>query len=81
MENNKLHSNAEMREDLRKANFVDKYLKPLILNADLYAEDVFYRKVGGCETVTVRYKNGGEVVSNVSCDSLVALCRDTLKNL
>lgn len=76
-----MQSNAEIKEEIRKENFVERYLKPLILNADLYAEDVVYRKVGGCETVTVKYQNGGEIVSDVSCDSLVALCRDTLKNL
>lgn len=71
----------QKREIRRKRRFVDKYLKPLILNAGIYASDVRYKKVGGCETVTVSYRDGGEVVADVSCDSLVALCRDTLKNL
>ncbi len=71
----------QKREARRKRKFVDKYLKPLIVNADIHACDARYKKVGGCETVTVTYRGGGEVVAEVSCDSLIALCRDTLKIL
>lgn len=72
---------AQKRETKRKKRFVGKFLRPLIINAGLYVCDVRYKKVGGLETVTVTYNSGSEVVADVSCDSLISLCRDTLKIL
>lgn len=71
----------QRRDTKRKRRFVNKFLKPLLINADIKVCDVRYRKNRGCETVAVTYRGGGEVVADVSRGSLIEICRDTLKIL
>ncbi len=71
----------QRRDTKRKRRFVDKFLKPLLINADINVCDVEYRKGRNCETVVVTVRGGGEAVADVSRDSLIEICRDTLKIL
>lgn len=64
-----------------KAEFVEKYLKPLLIAANVEVIDAVYEKQGYEEIVRITFLGGGTRVKNVSCDSLIALSRDVLKGL
>ena len=64
---------------LLKAEFVHKYLEPLVKEANERVTDLEYMRRGDNEFVTVRYRGGANVVVCVSRDSLVTLARDVLK--
>lgn len=64
-----------------KAGFVEKYLKPLLIAANVEVVDAVYERNGHEEYVRVTFWGGGEHLKNVSCDSLIALSRDGLKGL
>lgn len=64
-----------------KAEFVEKYLKPLLIAANVEVIDAVYEKQGYEEIVRITFLGGGSYVKNVSCDSLIALSRDVLKGL
>lgn len=64
-----------------KAEFVEKYLKPLLIAANVEVFDAVYEKQGGEEIVRITFWDGGTHEKNVSCDSLIALSIDVLKGL
>ena len=64
-----------------KAEFVEKYLKPLLIAANVEAIDAVYEKQGYEERVIITFLGGGTHVKNVTADSLIALSRDVLKGL
>ena len=64
-----------------KAEFVEKYLKPLLIAANVEVIDAVYEKQEGEEIVRITFWGGGTHEKNVSCDSLIALSRDVLKGL
>lgn len=64
-----------------KAEFVEKYLKPLLIATNVEVIDAVYEKQGYEEIVRITFLGGGTRVKNVSYDSLIALSRDVLNGL
>ena len=64
-----------------KAEFVEKYLKPLLIASNVEVVDAVYEKRGYEEVVIITFWGGGTHVKNVTADSLIALSRDVMKGL
>lgn len=71
----------------QKANFTEKYLKPLLMAVDEEVTEVAYRAEENergylyNELVVVTMRNGYTIEANVNMDSLLAMAKDTLKEM
>lgn len=76
-----LYGQSPVQQKENKPEFVEKYLKPLVVALGVVL-DVVYRKTSEHdEIVTLIYENGFTTDKDVSADSLSALTCDTIKGL
>ena len=68
-----------MRED--KKEFVEKYLQPMIKQADSTIKSCTYRKSGFDEIVDVEYIGGLSFCACVTADSKQAIVKDVLRGI
>lgn len=64
-----------------KKEFVEKYLQPMIKQADSAVKSVTYRKSEYDELVDVEYIGGFIVCVCVTCDSKQVIVQDVLKGI
>lgn len=64
-----------------KKEFVEKYLQPMIKQADSRIELVTYRKSEYDELVDVEYRGGFSFCVCVTADSKEAIVKDVLKEI
>lgn len=64
-----------------KKEFVEKYLQPMIKQADSTVESVIYRKSVFDEIVDVEYKGGFSFCVCVTADSKQAIVKDVLRGI
>lgn len=64
-----------------KKEFVEKYLQPMIKQADSIVESVTYRKSEYDEMVIVEYIGGATFRVCVTCDSKQAIVKDVLRGI
>lgn len=64
-----------------KKEFVEKYLQPMIKEADSRIESVTYRKSEYDELVDVEYKGGFSFFVCVTADSKEAIVKDVLRGI
>ena len=77
-----LYGQSPVQQKENKPEFVEKYLKPLIVALGVGVVNVVYRKTSEHdEIVTLIYENGFTTDKDVSADSLSALTCDTIKGL
>ena len=68
-----------MREN--KKEFVEKYLQPMIKEADSTVKSVTYRKSVYDEMVVVEYIGGATFRLCITCDSKQAIVKDVLRGI
>lgn len=77
-----LYGQSPAQQKENKPEFVEKYLKPLVVALGVGVVNVVYRKTSEYnESVTLFYESGYTVVKDVTADSLLALVRDVIKLL
>ena len=77
-----LYGDSPVSAKENKPEFVEKYLKPLVVALGVGVVNVVYRKTSAHdELVTLIYDNGYTTDKDVSADSLSALTRDVIKGL
>lgn len=77
-----LYGQSPVQQKENKPEFVEKYLKPLVVALQIGIANVVYRKSDKYdEIVTLFYESGYTVVKDVTADSLLALVRDVIKGL
>lgn len=77
-----LYGQSPVQQKENKPEFVEKYLKPLVVALGVGVVNVVYRKTSEHdEIVTLIYENGFTTDKDVSADSLSALTCDTIKGL
>ena len=64
-----------------KKEFVEKYLQPMIKQADSTVKSVKYRKTGYDEIVDVEYIGGLSFCVCVTADSKQAIVKDVLRRI
>lgn len=64
-----------------KKEFVEKYLQPMIKEADSTVKAVTYHKSEYDELVSVEYKHGVMLWICVTCDSKKAIVTDVLRGM
>lgn len=77
-----LYGQSPVQQKENKPEFVEKYLKPLVVALGVGVVNVVYRKTSEHdEIVTLIYENGFTTDKDVSADSLSAETCDTIKGL
>ena len=64
-----------------KKEFVEKYLQPMIKQADSTVKSVTYRKSVYYEMVVVEYIGGATFRVRITCDSKQAIVKDVLREI
>lgn len=77
-----LYGQSPVQQKENKPEFVEKYLKPLVVALGVGVVNVVYRKTSEHdEIVTLIYENGFTTDKDVSADSLSALTCDTISHI
>lgn len=77
-----LYGQSPVQQKENKPEFVEKYLKPLVVALGVGVVNVVYRKTSEHdEIVTLIYENGYTTDVNVTADSLSAIVRDVMTGL